>query len=68
MTNIVAGRFELQADADAATTELLHEGFKRNQVSSFFVNTPGQHGCSSSRTKCPSQPSNRTRLRFGTQA
>src|SRR2546430_15283642 len=44
MTNIVAGRFELQADADAATSEFLREGFKRSQVSSFFLSTPGQHG------------------------
>ena len=44
MTNIVAGRFELQADADAATSEFLREGFKRNQVWSFFLSTPGQHG------------------------
>jgi hypothetical protein len=44
MTNIVAGRFELQADADAATNELFREGFAKDQVSRFFVNMPGQHG------------------------
>ena len=43
MTNIVAGRFELQADADPATNELSREGFARDQVSKFFVNMPGQH-------------------------
>src|SRR5258706_3759640 len=43
MTNIVAGRFELQADADAATNELFREGFAQDQVSRFFVNMPGQH-------------------------
>ena len=44
MTNIVAGRFELQVDAEAATNELFREGFARDQVSRFFVNMPGQHG------------------------
>jgi uncharacterized protein YcfJ len=43
MTNIVAGRFELQADADVATNELFREGFANDQVSRFFVNMPGQH-------------------------
>jgi predicted lipid-binding transport protein (Tim44 family) len=44
MTGIVAGRFEQQTDAQAAIKKLLHRGFRRDDVSSFFVNPPGQHG------------------------
>jgi hypothetical protein len=44
MPNIVAGRFEQQADADAAVAELIRRGFDGDQVTSFFVNPPGQHG------------------------
>ena len=44
MPNIVAGRFEQQADADAAVAELIRRGFDRDQVTSSFVNPPGQHG------------------------
>jgi hypothetical protein len=43
MPNIVAGRFETQADADAGLAELMRHGFARDQVTSFFVNPPGQH-------------------------
>jgi hypothetical protein len=43
MPNIVAGRFEQQTDADAAIAELLRLGFARDQVTSFFVNPPGEH-------------------------
>jgi hypothetical protein len=43
MPNIVAGRFEQQADADAATASLVRHGFRRDQVASFFVNAAGQH-------------------------
>jgi hypothetical protein len=43
MPNIVAGRFEQQADADAAIASLVRRGFRRDQVASFFVNAPGQH-------------------------
>jgi hypothetical protein len=43
MPNIVAGRFEQQADADAAIASLVRHGFHRDQVASFFVNAPGQH-------------------------
>lgn len=43
MPNIVAGRFEQQADADAAIAELMRQGFARDQVTSFFVNPPGEH-------------------------
>jgi hypothetical protein len=43
MPNIVAGRFEQQAEADAAIASLLRRGFRRDQVATFFVNAPGQH-------------------------
>lgn len=43
MTDIVAGRFEQQSDAQAAVERLLRGGFRRDDVSSFFVNPPGQH-------------------------
>lgn len=43
MTDIVAGRFEQQDDAQAAVERLLRQGFSREDVSSFFVNPPGQH-------------------------
>jgi hypothetical protein len=43
MANIVAGRFEQQTDADAAIAELMRQGFARDQVTSFFVNPPGEH-------------------------
>ena len=44
MTDIVAGRFEQQTEAQAAIEKLLRRGFRRDDVSSFFVNPPGQHG------------------------
>src|SRR5215831_14897154 len=43
MTDIVAGRFQQQTDAQAAVERLLRHGFSRDDVSSFFVNPPGQH-------------------------
>jgi len=43
MANIVAGRFEQQTDADAAIAELTRQGFARDEVTSFFVNPPGEH-------------------------
>jgi len=43
MPNIVAGRFEQQTDADAAMAKLVQQGFARDQVTSFFVNPPGEH-------------------------
>jgi hypothetical protein len=43
MPNIVAGRFEQQTDADAAIAELMRQGFASDQVTSFFVNPPGEH-------------------------
>jgi len=44
MPNIVAGRFEQQTDADAALAKLMRQGFARDQVTSFFVTPPGEHG------------------------
>jgi hypothetical protein len=43
MTDIVAGRFQQQGDAQAAVERLVRRGFRRDDVSSFFVNPPGQH-------------------------
>jgi len=43
MTDIVAGRFQQQTDAHAAIENLLRHGFRRDDVTSFFVNPPGQH-------------------------
>lgn len=43
MPNIVAGRFELQADADAVIASMVSHGFSRDQVTSLFVSAPGQH-------------------------
>ena len=43
MTDIVAGRLDQQAEAQAAVDRLLQHGFGRGDVSSFFVNPPGQH-------------------------
>ncbi len=43
MTDIVAGRFDQQGEAQAAVERLLRHGFGRDDVSSFFVNPPGQH-------------------------
>lgn len=43
MIDIVAGRFEQQGDAQVAIEKLLRHGFRRHDVSSFFVNPPGQH-------------------------
>jgi hypothetical protein len=43
MPKIVAGRFDQQAAADIAMAALLREGFGRDQVTSFFVSSPGQH-------------------------
>jgi hypothetical protein len=44
MTDIVAGRFEQQTEAQAAIEKLMRRGFRRDDVNSFFVNPPGQHG------------------------
>jgi hypothetical protein len=43
MTTILAGHVQLQDQADQAREELLRAGFKGEQISTFFVNQPGQH-------------------------
>jgi hypothetical protein len=44
MTDIVAGRFQQQGDAKSAVERFLRHGFRRDDVNSFFVSPPGQHG------------------------
>lgn len=43
MTTIIAGRFELQDQADAATTALARAGFDSDRVSIFYNSSAGQH-------------------------
>ncbi len=43
MTTIIAGRFTRQDAAAEAVERLVGAGFARDDVSSFFVNPPGQH-------------------------
>ena len=43
MSNIIAGRFIEQSQMEAAREEALRAGFAEEQVTSFFVNPPGQH-------------------------
>lgn len=43
MARIIAGRFIEQARAEAAMEKLVQAGFARDQVTSFFVNSPGKH-------------------------
>lgn len=43
MSHIVAARFERSLDADAAL-EALRREFPQNEIDSFAVNPPGQHG------------------------
>ena len=43
MTNIIAGRFIEQAQAEAAISSLEQAGFPRAEMAVFFVNAPGQH-------------------------
>jgi hypothetical protein len=42
-TTIIAGRVDDQVQADVIVEELLRAGFRRECVSSFFLNPPGQH-------------------------
>lgn len=42
-TTIIAGHVDDQVQADEIVEALLRAGFKRECVSSFFVNPPGQH-------------------------
>ena len=43
MTTIIAGRFEQQTQADAASAALQRAGFAADQISIFYVNPAGQH-------------------------
>ena len=43
MTPIIAGRFEQEAQAEAAVAALRHGGFNVDDVTVFFVNPAGQH-------------------------
>jgi hypothetical protein len=43
MTTIIAGRFEQQSHAQDAVNVLLRSGFSAEEISSFYVNPPGQH-------------------------
>ncbi|MFA5678728.1 MAG: hypothetical protein WC953_10030 [Pseudomonas sp.] len=43
MHNIIAGRFALQDEADAALAALQREGFTRDAVAAFYLNPNGQH-------------------------
>jgi hypothetical protein len=43
MSTIIAGRFIEQAETDAAIEQLVQAGFARDQLSAFFVNSPGKH-------------------------
>lgn len=43
MHTIIAGRFELQDQADAALTALRQAGFPREALAAFYLNPNGQH-------------------------
>jgi hypothetical protein len=43
MATILAGRFQLQDEAQAAIAALQDTGFAIGRISSFYVNPPGQH-------------------------
>jgi hypothetical protein len=43
MSTIIAGRFELQPQAEAAIGALRRAGFPPEQIAYFYVNPPGQH-------------------------
>ena len=44
MATIVAGWFETQTRADEAVAALARGGFERDEVDSFYIAPPGQHG------------------------
>ena len=44
MAKIIAGRFDTTVDADAAVEALRRDGFAREEIDSFYVAPPGQHG------------------------
>ncbi|MES2535806.1 MAG: hypothetical protein V4632_08025 [Pseudomonadota bacterium] len=43
MATIIAGRFQQQNEVQKAVSALVSAGFSREQISSFYVNPPGQH-------------------------
>jgi hypothetical protein len=43
MSKIIAGRFDVTIDADAAVERLKREGFARDELDCFYVSPPGQH-------------------------
>jgi hypothetical protein len=43
MATIIAGRLQLQAQAEQAIQELIQAGFVPEKTTSFYVNPPGQH-------------------------
>ena len=43
MSTIIAGKFQLQDQAASAIGALEDAGFPRHQITSFYVNPPGQH-------------------------
>lgn len=43
MSTIVAGRFQLQAEAEQARRELIGAGFPEDHVTAFYLSQPGQH-------------------------
>lgn len=43
MSNIIAGRFDQQSMAREAMEHILRAGFPEQQISTFYVNPPGQH-------------------------
>lgn len=44
MTRIIAGRFEQQSQVQHAIAEIVRAGFSQDQVSSFYLTPPGEHG------------------------
>ncbi len=43
MSTILAGHFQRQDQADQARLDLIEAGFPEDQISTFFLNQPGQH-------------------------
>ncbi len=43
MSTIVAGHFQLQAEAEQARRELIGAGFPEDHITAFYLSQPGQH-------------------------
>ncbi|CAN5441760.1 hypothetical protein BH11PSE11_BH11PSE11_30460 [soil metagenome] len=43
MTHIIAGRMQQQDQVEHAISRLIEAGFSEDQITSFYVNPPGQH-------------------------